>query len=368
MDNWIILSKLITLVYLVFKFAGGETGSTTEIVLTTLIYMCLNMLIHIFKHGKFKSNLMIISMLLLLSSSYYIHALFILLVPINIYELVLMFNESLYLPVLIAAIPLALLDKNMFTEYFLIGSFSYTVYLSSQKYFGRIKVLSNENDEMREKIHLLSGKLDKDIEYERQMKYTSQLEERNKIAQEIHDRLGHAIAGSLMQLEAANLLLDKDRNKTQEMIQNVINVLRDGMESIRFTLRNIKPAAEQLGINRLKLLLDEFSASNNVRITLLHTGNLERISHLQWKVIHDNMNEGLTNVLKYAGATTVSVNIEVLNKFIKAEIKDNGIGAYKIKKGLGIRGMEERSESIGGKVIVDGTKGFSIITLLPLEE
>lgn len=186
------------------------------------------------------------------------------------------------------------------------------------------------------------------------------------MAQEIHDRVGHAISGSLMQLEAARLLMEKDRVKAGEIIQNVINILREGMENIRATLRNIKPPAEQLGINRVKLVLDEFTVNNRIKTTLMYQGNMEQISPIQWKVIHDNINEALTNALKYSQASTIFINIEVLNTFIKSEIRDNGTGAFTVKKGLGINGMEERSGIIGGKVIIDGSKGFSVITLLPV--
>lgn len=53
---------------------------------------------------------------------------------------------------------------------------------------------------------------------------------------------------------------------------------------------------------------------------------------------------------------------------IKAVVVDNGLGTGKLIKGLGIIGMEERAASINGKVIVDGSKGFSVTTLLPLEQ
>jgi signal transduction histidine kinase len=49
-------------------------------------------------------------------------------------------------------------------------------------------------------------------------------------------------------------------------------------------------------------------------------------------------------------------------------VADNGKGAGKVKKGLGILGMEERAASAGGTVIVDGSRGFSVITLLPIRQ
>jgi signal transduction histidine kinase len=94
---------------------------------------------------------------------------------------------------------------------------------------------------------------------------------------------------------------------------------------------------------------------------------MERISPIQWKIIIANIGESLTNTMKYANANAIAIHIEVLNKVVKTEIKDNGIGTPSIVKGLGIRGMEERSGNIGGKIIIDGSNGFSVITLLPLE-
>jgi signal transduction histidine kinase len=139
------------------------------------------------------------------------------------------------------------------------------------------------------------------------------------------------------------------------------------MESIRITLKNIKPGYEQMGINRVKLLMEEFSVNHFIKTTVRHTGNLERISPIQWKIIIANIGESLTNTMKYGSASAIAIHIEVLNKVVKAEIKDNGIGNPSIVKGLGFRGMEERSGNIGGKIIIDGSNGFSVITLLPLE-
>lgn len=274
-------------------------------------------------------------------------------------------------------LPPLMISDEMSLEYLLISLLSYIIYSQASSISQRLKILTAENDEMRNRIFSLQGRLLKDEEYERQLKYSSQLEERNKLAQEIHDRVGHAISGSLIQLEAAKLLLtnessSRESNSRKEqglaILENVTGVLRDGMESIRATLRNIKPSVEQLGINRVKLLLDEFSASHPIKTILLHSGNLERISHTQWKVIYDNMYEALTNALKYSEATAITVKLDILNTLVKAEVRDNGIGAHVLQKGLGLAGMEERSQSCGGKVIIDGTNGFSVITLLPLEE
>jgi len=122
-----------------------------------------------------------------------------------------------------------------------------------------------------------------------------------------------------------------------------------------------------MGINRLKLFVDEFSAKHSLSIPFVYKGNIERITAIQWKVIQENVTEALTNSLKYSHATVISIELHVLNTMIKAEIKDNGKGTEKIKKGMGIIGMEERAASINGTIIVDGTEGFSVRMLLPIQ-
>lgn len=176
------------------------------------------------------------------------------------------------------------------------------------------------------------------------------------------------MTGALIQLEAAKRLLDTDKNKASELLQNAINISKDGIEKIRLTLKNMKPPAEQMGIHRLKLFIDECSALHRIPILFLYKGDLDVITHIQWKIIFENITEALTNTMKYAGATRVSIEIHVLNTLIKTEVKDNGKGQEKIKKGMGIIGMEERAASVNGKVIVDGSNGFSVTTLLPKYE
>ncbi|MBW7460504.1 sensor histidine kinase, partial [Paenibacillus sepulcri] len=99
--------------------------------------------------------------------------------------------------------------------------------------------------------------------------------------------------------------------------------------------------------------------------SVVHEGDMEVITPLQWKIIHENVTESLTNAAKYASATAIHVEIRVLNRFIKAVVSDNGQGAPKVVKGLGLIGMEERAAAMNGTVIADGTRGFIVTTLLP---
>lgn len=365
MGDWVIVSKLVIVFYCGLKYINGDMKNTYLAALFILLYIAVNITFYFVKNKNLKRVVLIISILYLAECYKYASVFFILLLPINIFEIMETFDAEYGLEILLSLMLTPFIHRTILPEYIFTAVFSYLVYGLSRKAHKRIEYLVNENDDLREKNFQLNMRLAKDNEHEKQVRYMSQLEERNKIAQDIHDSIGHTISGSLMQLEAARLLIDKNREKADEILENVINVLREGMEHIRSTLRNIKPAKEQIGINKIKLLLDEFTLRSGIKSNLLYSGNMEKIAFIQWKIINDNINEVLTNTLKYSKATSVRVTIEVLNKFVKIEVKDNGIGAYNLKKGLGIRGIEERTEEIGGKVIVDGSMGFSVIFLLP---
>ncbi|WJH34869.1 histidine kinase [Paenibacillus sp. CC-CFT747] len=220
-------------------------------------------------------------------------------------------------------------------------------------------------EDLRSERERLAKGLADNREYLRVSEYMSKLEERNRLSQAIHDGIGHSMTGALIQLEAAKRLLVSDPETAGRLLQNAIDISKEGIEEIRVTLKNTKPPAEQLGLVRLKAAAEAFGARTGLLVTLVHEGEMEILSPRQWKVIHENVLEALTNCGKYAQASAVHVEVRVLNRFIQAVVADNGQGAAKWAKGLGLIGMEERAAALNGTVVCDGTRGFRVTTLLP---
>jgi signal transduction histidine kinase len=371
MSNWLILSKLSLIIYFVTLYINGSLIDSTNMIYSLLIllsYISLNMIVYIVKNLNLKRILLLVTIVILLSGYGFLNKELILLLPFSMFEFLVTFFKTRWIFIAITIVQIMIVDEKILNEHILISTLSLVIFLILVNKYEIINNLIKENDELREKNNNLCLRINRNAEYERQMIYMSQLEERNKIAQEIHDKIGHTIAGSLLQLEASKVLINNNVEKSLEIIQKVIDVLREGMEGIRITLRSIKPPVEQLGINRIKLLVNEYFKNSNINVKVIYTGNLDYINKSQWSVIFENTSEAATNVIKYAKATVITINIEILNKYIKCEIKDNGVGTVKLKRGLGIRGIEERTELAGGKVIIDSSNGFSIITLLPIKE
>ena len=282
------------------------------------------------------------SVAVLAASSVFASELFLLLVSADIFEIAAAYTDDWKVLLILAAVPVLLSAGSGVTlEYILAGLMSLLVFLLAGKHFRTIDALHKTNEELRDRIDDLSGRLNAGSEYEAQLRYLSQIEERNSLAQKIHDEVGHTLAGSIIQLEAAGMIMGKDTVKAGEMVMNVTENLKNGMESIRSTLRAIKPAPEQLGINRMKLILEEFALNNGVETDLSYEGRLDAITHMQWRILTDNMREALTNSLKYSSATAVRVKIDVMNKLVKMEVRDNGKGEAAVRKGMGFPAWRE---------------------------
>lgn len=358
-------TRLVISLYCFIRYLQGGMESIPLVLLLLLAYISFTVVYYMFRNSVVRRLSRIVSIAILAVAAIVTEPLYLLLVSVDILELLSGFTNDWRVYIVAIAVPCTLAGEIWLPEYVAFSLLILLIFLLATNHFQSLTALKKVNDRLREKNEELLGRLDAGSEYESQMRYLSQIEERNSIAQEIHDRVGHTLAGSIIQLEAAGLILDKDPSKAGNMVTSVTENLKEGMESIRSTLRTIKPAPEQLGINRLKLILEEFTMNNTIKTYFSYAGSLDVISHLQWKIIIDNMKESLTNTLKYSKATRINVKLEVMNKLIKVEVIDNGKGAYSIKKGMGLSGMEERTENAGGKLILDGSNGFSVIMLLP---
>ena len=193
------------------------------------------------------------------------------------------------------------------------------------------------------------------------------LEERAALSQTLHDKLGHNINGSIYQLEAIKVIMDKDPDKAGTMTQAVIDQLRTGMDEIRAILRKERPDKKQMALLQLYELCEDCN-KKGVETELKTEGELSRIPANMWEIILDNAFEAVTNSMKYSKADHIDVTIVAMNKMVRCSVADNGVGCSKIVDGMGISGMRKRIRSVGGTVDFETQQGcgFKVNMLLPL--
>ncbi|GAA0335213.1 sensor histidine kinase [Bacillus carboniphilus] len=188
-----------------------------------------------------------------------------------------------------------------------------------------------------------------------------EIKERNRIAREIHDSIGHSLAGILIQLQAAYKLHDQDETKSMMMIQKSIKGLSESVELLRNTVHNLKPR-ENVSIEYIHNIIDNFSFCP---VQLKFLGDFSKIPASHLEIVSTNIKEALTNAAKYSQATNIQVNIDVNEQYTRLYIKDNGVGCDHITEGLGLSGMRERIRNVGGSLSLSSKEGFLIVCLIP---
>lgn len=191
------------------------------------------------------------------------------------------------------------------------------------------------------------------------------LEERAQLSQTLHDKLGHNINGSVYQLEAVKVLMEKDPERAKGMVQAVIDQLRTGMDEIRAILRKKRPEKHLLAAAQLEKLCDD-CRSKGIDMVLETDGELSAVPDSYLEIILDNCFEAVSNSLKYSGCTKITVAIHVMNKFVRCSIADNGKGCAEVTDGMGISGMRRRVRQANGILEISSDMGFAVNMLLPL--
>ena len=220
-------------------------------------------------------------------------------------------------------------------------------------------------DEMMEKAEQLQLKNRDLLEKQDYEISNATLNERNRIAREIHDTVGHLLSSSILQIGAL-LAISKDET-TKEQLTNIKNTLSAGMDSIRSSIHNIHEDSLDLQ-NKLEELLHNFTFCKTV---FSYHVNHDFPMKAKYTILFVTK-EALSNVMKLSNATLVSITITELPGLYQIIIHDNGTStissASHDSTGMGLQSMIERVNTLGGNFHTDNREGFKIFISLPKEE
>jgi signal transduction histidine kinase len=200
------------------------------------------------------------------------------------------------------------------------------------------------------------------------------VEERNRLSREMHDTLGHRLTVSIVQLEGAGRLIDRDPRRAAQMVGTVREQLVEGLEELRQTLAALRsPLTAGVSLPRMiQTLATDFAQATQIEIQTDLPDQLPDLSEAQRNAIFRTAQEGLTNAQRHARATCVTVTIESTADLIRLIIQDDGIGFDPASRasGIGLHGMRERANYLHGKLEIDSQpgKGTTLTLTLPLHE
>ena len=218
---------------------------------------------------------------------------------------------------------------------------------------------------LKRDMYLREHEMQEEIRKSLLMAENQLLEERAQLSQTLHDKLGHNINGSVYQLEAVKVLMEKEPDTSKKMIQAVIDQLRGGMDEIRAILRKERPKKYKLAILQLEKLCED-CRQKGVDADLIVEGELSQVPEKYLEIILDNAYEAVSNAMKYAKCTKIEIKIYLLNQLVRCSISDNGVGCKEIIDGMGISGMRRRVREVNGILNFEADAGFQINMLLPL--
>lgn len=203
------------------------------------------------------------------------------------------------------------------------------------------------------------------LDYSKQVEKMAQLEERNRISQEIHDSIGHSLAGVLMQVDACMEIMKLDKEKGMEILKAVYGNVSSSIEILRQTVRKLKPPEYRPGLSAIQELIDKFAAETNINVEMKINGIPYEIAPSIETVLYHNIRETLTNSARHGHPCNIRVNLMYRQECIEVFVSDDGKGAQEIKKGLGLSGIEERLGLVGGTISFSGNNGFHIHMSIP---
>jgi len=196
----------------------------------------------------------------------------------------------------------------------------------------------------------------------------ARLQERQRIAQDVHDLLGHSVAASILQLEAARKVMPTQPERADAMVVTATDALRQGMERIRSAVHNMRAEAPDLSAQEMALIIERFRRDSGLQVIADIQDSEQPLTPAQWEALNANLTEALGNVLRHAQASQVHISLQMLPGMVRLEVADNGVGAQDMVEGMGLSGMRERTAALGGSLMVRGDQGMQVITLLPRKE
>ena len=204
----------------------------------------------------------------------------------------------------------------------------------------------------------------------------AQEDERKRISRELHDEAGQAMTALKISLQLLREESNLDVETIRQNLGQAIELVDDTRERIRLLAHDLRPPAlDALGLNDT---LDDFCAQFAARTRLDITYEGEDTSFLddaQEICLYRLVQEGLANVAVHAGATSAEVRLTHQETTVTLSVSDDGKGIApealdeRSQSGLGLAGMRERLEMLGGRLDIDtGPAGTTLSATLPVRE
>ncbi len=208
--------------------------------------------------------------------------------------------------------------------------------------------------------------------YAAQVEELATAKERNRLAREIHDSLGHYLTVINVQLEAARAILGSDPSRALDALLKAQSLAQEGLTDVRRSVAALRagPVENRPLPEAIATLADESRAAGIVT-EMSVAGDPRPLSPQTELTLYRAAQEGLTNIRKHAHASRVEIALDYRESDrVRLRVHDNGVGGSADDErhaGYGLLGVRERAQLLGGEVRVraEAGRGFALEVELP---
>lgn len=231
----------------------------------------------------------------------------------------------------------------------------------------RVPVYGQEPEitELTRAFNEMLDRLEKEQQDSVRRSLQAQESERERVARELHDEVGQSLTAVMLQLDRVNHLATGD---LREEMAEAREVTRSSLGDVRAIAIRLRPEAlDDLGLpTALAALTDRVSERTGVRIERRFVRPVPQLSPEGELVCYRIAQEAVTNALRHADASTISVDLSGADGTLTLAVTDDGKGLDGVAPGSGIRGMRERALIVGAKLEIDSSEGAGTRVVLRL--
>lgn len=187
------------------------------------------------------------------------------------------------------------------------------------------------------------------------------LNERNRIARDIHDNIGHLLSNSILQTGALMATCQDDALK--ERLKTLKATLAQGMDSIRSSIHDLHDESVDL-YAETKALVDGFGFCGISLDYDVDSSPPKAVKYTLLAVVK----EALSNIIRHSNATHVTVTVREHPAFYQLVVRDNGNQKAPQGDGIGLKNISQRVESLNGRVNITSDGGFTVFVSIPKEK
>jgi two-component system, NarL family, sensor histidine kinase DesK len=189
--------------------------------------------------------------------------------------------------------------------------------------------------------------------------HLAKVAERERIARDLHDLLGHTLSLIVLKSELASRLSATQPERAVEEIRDVERISRDALAQVRAAVRGYRSMGLESELKQARATLETAGIAVEASV------EAPRLSAIQESVFALALREAVTNVVRHAQATFCRLTLRQNGAFCELEIADNGRGGA-AQDGSGLSGMRERVEALGGMLERDGSQGTLLRIRVPV--